>query len=59
VSSTVLASNCTFANAFSGVGKTLVQLGYQNNTDAVFEYNKVYDEKCPSYVNEALIPEKV
>jgi len=39
-------------------GKTLVQLGLQNNTDAVFEYNKVYDEKCPTYVTEALIPEK-
>jgi hypothetical protein len=39
--------------------KTLIQLGYQNNTDAVFEDNKVYDEKCPGYANEALTLETV
>jgi hypothetical protein len=37
-------------------GKTLVQLGFDNKAEPLFEYNRVYDSKCPSFVEEALVP---
>jgi hypothetical protein len=44
------------SNISTKLGRTLVQLGFGSKPEPVFEDNEIYDDKCPSYVKEALVP---